>query len=138
LESFDAIGKYREKETLLIANDNPRNKPKQVDLPLETHGEIAGIPNSAFSDAKQIGHILADSPVCQQCLVRQMFRYAYGRLESADDQQVVQQLFMRYKNSGFHFKELLLGLVESPEFLRRWDNNEHRVAQARYTPSPQR
>ena len=34
----------------------------------------------------------------------------------------IDQLFAKFKNSGFHFKDLLIALVEAPEFLRRWDN----------------
>jgi hypothetical protein len=51
-----------------------------------------------------------------------MFRYAYGRAETAADQETIDQLFAKFKNSGFHFKDLLIALVEAPEFLRRWDN----------------
>jgi hypothetical protein len=58
-----------------------------------------------------------------------MFRYAYGRSETAADQETIDQLFAKFKNSGFHFKDLLIALVEAPEFLRRWDNID-RVAQA--------
>jgi hypothetical protein len=112
LESFDAIGRFREKETILIEAETPRMKPKKVDLALETQGEIAGIPDSAFSDAKQIGRILAQSPVCQECIVRQIFRYANGRVENSADQETIHQLDLRFRDSGFHFKELLLGLAE--------------------------
>src|SRR5947207_15739615 len=70
LESFDAIGRWREKETIFIAAENARAAATKVELPLETGGEIAGLPNSTFNDAKQVGRILAESPVCQQCIVR--------------------------------------------------------------------
>jgi hypothetical protein len=59
-----------------------------------------------------------------------MFRYAYGRLETAADQETIDQLFAKFKDSGFHFKDLLIALVQAPEFLRRWDNRGH-MAQAR-------
>jgi hypothetical protein len=52
-------------------------------------------------------------------MVRQTFRYAYGRLETAGDEQAIDDLSIRFKASGFHFKDLLVALVESPEFLRR-------------------
>ena len=73
-----------------------------------------------FSDARQLGKILADSPVCQKCIVRQMFRYSYGRLETGADERTIDQIFTRFKESGFRFKTILLALVESPEFLRRY------------------
>jgi hypothetical protein len=78
------------------------------------------LPNSAFSGAKELGAILAASPTCQECIVRQMFRYSYGRLETAADEKTVDQLYARFKDSGFQFKSLLIALVQSPEFLRQW------------------
>ncbi len=83
-------------------------------------GEIAGIPNSNFSGAKQLGAILADSPVCQKCIVRQMFRYSYGRLETDTDENTIDRLYDQFKASGFKFRSLLVGLVQSQEFLRQW------------------
>jgi hypothetical protein len=112
LEGFDALGHARNKETIQINGPDPnRSAPKKFDLPLETSGEVAGLPNSAFSDSRQLGRILAESPVCQQCVVRQIFRYANGRLETADDEETIQHLFARFRDSGFHFKELLIALA---------------------------
>jgi hypothetical protein len=51
-------------------------------------------------------------------MVRQMFRYAYGRLETEADQATIHELFAKFRDSGFRFKELLIGIVRSPEFLR--------------------
>jgi Protein of unknown function (DUF1592)/Protein of unknown function (DUF1588)/Protein of unknown function (DUF1595)/Protein of unknown function (DUF1585)/Protein of unknown function (DUF1587) len=122
LENFDAIGAWRDKENVLLpgAGEGGGRRGRGVPLAIDTQGEIAGIPNSTFSDAKQLGKILADSPVCQKCIVRQMFRYSYGRLETNADEPTIDQIFTRFKDSGFRFKTLLLGLVESPEFLRRY------------------
>ena len=79
-------------------------------------------PIRRFSGARELGAILADSPVCQECIVRQMFRYSYGRLETAADEKTIDDLFARFKESGFRFKNLLIALVESPEFLREWND----------------
>src|SRR5262249_51828623 len=133
LEGFDAIGRYRDKEAIYIeratVEGNRPPPPKRIDLPLSPKGQIAGIPNSEFTDAKELGKILAASPVCQECMVRQVFRYAYGRLETSGDQETIRELFTKFKDSGFRFKELLIGLVRSPEFLRGLDVKE-RVARA--------
>jgi uncharacterized protein DUF1592/uncharacterized protein DUF1588/uncharacterized protein DUF1595/uncharacterized protein DUF1587/uncharacterized protein DUF1585 len=124
LENFDAIGVWRDKETIALpgrgqGGGGGRGRGNRVVLPIDTQGEIAGIPNSTFSDARQLGKILAESPVCQKCIVRQMFRYSYGRLETAADEPTIEEIFTRFKDSGFLFKTLLVALVESPEFLRR-------------------
>jgi Protein of unknown function (DUF1592)/Protein of unknown function (DUF1588)/Protein of unknown function (DUF1587)/Protein of unknown function (DUF1595)/Protein of unknown function (DUF1585) len=112
LEGFDAIGRGRTKETILINGADPnRSTPKKFDLPLDTTGQVAGLPNSAFSDSKELGAILAGNPICQQCVVRQIFRYANGRLESAADEETIQSLYAGFRDSGFHFKELLIALA---------------------------
>jgi hypothetical protein len=130
LESYDAIGRWREKETIFFAADNARAPAKKVDLPLETGGEIAGLPDSAFNDARQLGRILATSPICQQCIVRQIYRYAYGRLETPADEETISGLFAVFRDSGFHFKDLLIALARSPEFLRGLDDNRGNPADA--------
>jgi hypothetical protein len=122
LENFDAIGRWRDEETVQLpggGGEGGGRGGKRVKLPINTQGEIAGLPNSTFSDAKQLGAILAESPICQKCIVRQMFRYSYGRLETSADEPTIDQLFATFKDSGFRFKALMTALVQSPEFLRR-------------------
>ena len=127
-EHFDAIGQYRQQEMIPVpgrrggGGGGGRGGPPPIPLEIDAQGEIAGIPNSNFSGAKQLGTILANSPVCQECVVRQMFRYSYGRLETASDENTIHQLYDQFKASGFKFKSLLVALVQSPEFLRQWNS----------------
>ena len=131
-EHFDAIGRYREKELIPVAGrrggggGGGRGGPPPIPLDIDAQGEIAGLPNSNFSGAKELGAILAKSETCQECVVRQMFRYSYGRLETSADEKTIDQLFERFKASGFRFKSLLVALVESPEFLRQWNSPAQR------------
>jgi len=127
-EHFDAVGKWREKEMIPVpgrggggGGGGGRGGPPPVPLDINAQGEIAGLPNSTFSGARELGAILAESPVCQECIVRQMFRYSYGRLETSADEKTIDDLFARFKASGFRLKNLLIALVESPEFLREWN-----------------
>lgn len=129
-EHFDAVGKWREHEMIRMprkpGEDGAgvgRGGPPPVPVEINAQGEIAGLPNSTFSGARELGAILAQSPVCQECIVRQMFRYSYGRLETAADEKTIDALFERFKTSGFRFKNLLMALVQSPEFLREWNHN---------------
>jgi len=134
LESFDAIGRLRQHETILIESPTGnRRDEKKINLDLDTRGEIAGIPNSTFSDSSQLGRILAQSAVCQECMVRQIFRYAFGRLETSSDEETIHQLFATFRDSGFHFKDLLIGLVRAPEFLAGLEDNQKGVIR---TPAP--
>ncbi len=49
-----------------------------------------------------------------------MFRYSYGRLETGADEPTIDRILAHFKDSRFRFKTLLLGLIESPEFIRRF------------------
>jgi hypothetical protein len=130
LEHFDALGRWRERETILITtSETDRNAVKRFELPLEANGEIAGLPESSFSDARRLGRILADSATCQECIVRQVFRYAHGRVETSADQPAIRRLFTAFRDSGFRFRDLLIAVAASPEFLSGLDDNKERVAQ---------
>jgi hypothetical protein len=63
-------------------------------------------------------------------MVRQIFRYAFGRMENTADEETIHQLFAAFRDSGFHFKDLLIGLVRAPEFLTGLDDNQKGVTRA--------
>ena len=60
-------------------------------------------------------------------MVRQIFRYAYGRMETSADDDTIRQLFASFRDSGFHFKDLLIGLIKTPEFLDGLDLKPERA-----------
>jgi len=115
-EKFDAIGVPRDmlKITFFPGHHAKRDeKPKTVEVPLDTHGSIAGIPNSDFSTPREIGRVLANSPVCAECMVKQFFRYAYGRGETPADRPVLQNVLEGFRSSGYHYQELMLGVAQA-------------------------
>lgn len=118
LEKFDAIGGRREKLELTIfpARFERGVEPKQVALDLDTTGQVAGLPNAAFSSPRELGMILAASPQCQQCIVRQLFRYMAGRHEGEADRRVIERAYDDFQRSGFRFQELMVSLVRSSVF----------------------
>jgi hypothetical protein len=116
LENYDALGRWRDSEALEFETGR-RTPPKKVELPIDSTGEIAGLANGAFAEPKQIGRLLADSRACQECIVKQLFRYAFGRLEGPADRETIKSAFAAFRESGFKFKELLVALVRSPQFL---------------------
>jgi len=65
--------------------------------------------------------------VCQECMVRQIFRYAYGRMETSADEDTIRHLFTTFRDSGFHFKDMLIGLIKTPEFLDGLDLKPERA-----------
>ena len=83
-EKFDAIGARREKLKLSFDGGarSRRATGKTVELDLDTTGNVAGIPNSAFQSPDRLGAVLAQTPQCQECVVKQYFRYISGRIET--------------------------------------------------------
>jgi hypothetical protein len=117
LENYDALGHWRDKEVIEFESGKRGVPNKKVELPIDGEGQIAGLANGGFSDPKQIGHLLAESRACQECMVKQLFRYAFGRMETAADRETIRAAFAAFHDSGFKFKELLVALVRSPQFL---------------------
>ncbi|MCX6606287.1 MAG: DUF1588 domain-containing protein, partial [Acidobacteria bacterium] len=122
-EQFDAIGRYREKQIALIfpavdkVKRNVRRDAVPTALPVNTEASILGVPNSAFSSPAEAGDILARTPACQRCIVKQFFRYALGRPETDADRPHLETIFDRFSKSGFRFRELVLATVTSQPFL---------------------
>jgi hypothetical protein len=118
-EKFDAIGSRRDKFKLMFFGDdeggNRRAKPRMVELEMDTSGYVAGLQNSKFSSPRELGAVLASSPQCQECLVKQYFRYTTGRVETSADRPLIRQVLNDFKKSQFRFKELIISLVRSRE-----------------------
>ncbi len=120
LENYDALGQWRDAEVIEFeGSGSGRNKtpPKTFELPIDGSGEIAGLPNAAFANPIEIGRLLANSRACEECVVKQVFRYAFGRPETAADRETIRTAFAAFHDSGFKFRELLIALVRAPQFL---------------------
>lgn len=120
-EHFDTVGTHRETELVRVEptpqQEREGAKATEHSLPIDSTGFVAGIPDSAFGSPQDVGRILAQSPICQKCIVRQLFRYLFGRSETSRDTEVIERAYNRFEQSGFVFRELVLGLVVSEEFL---------------------
>lgn len=126
LENFDAIGVYREKQKLLFypewhGAEPKRPPPKEVLLALDTSGLVAGLPKPQFSNPRELGELLAATPQCQECVVKQVFRYMSGRMDTPADVPVIRQAVADFRNSGFHYKSLVVSLI------KQWDAGERSV-----------
>ena len=120
-EHFDTVGAHRETE-LVRVEPTPQQEREGAEatehtLPIDSTGFVAGIADSAFESPQDVGRILAQSPICQKCVVRQLFRYLFGRSEASRDTEVIERAYNRFERSGFVFRELVLGLVVTEEFL---------------------
>lgn len=111
-EKFDAIGRRREKLKIVFAPERKeKGKSETVLLDLDTSGSVAGAPNSAFRSPRELGTILAGNAQCQQCVVKQLFRYYQGRMEKPGDAAIIRRSYEDFKQSGFHFQELMVSLL---------------------------
>jgi hypothetical protein len=121
-ERFDAIGRYREKENIIIYPmadqmvKRTKLKPTEYRLEIQAEGQVRGIANSTFRAPRELAAILAKEEACQKCAVKQLFRYATGRLEEPEDRRVIDGVLERFRASGFKFRELILGLATSEVF----------------------
>ena len=87
-----------------------------MDLDIDAKGYVAGIPDSQFSSPAELGAVLAKSAQCQECMVKQYFRYTAGRMETPADRPVIRKLLEDFRSSQFRFKELIVSLVRLREF----------------------
>lgn len=126
-EKFDAIGAKREKLVLEFRgartsegdeeDDGKRHfATRKVSVEFNTQGNVAGIPDSQFSSPAELGAVLAKSAQCQECVVKQYFRYTAGRMETLADRPIIRQVLEDFRNSQYDFKELIVSLTVHREF----------------------
>lgn len=115
LERYDAIGAMRDTFQLQFAvpreEGGRRGEVKTVDLEIDPAGYVAGLPDSEFTSPSQLGAVLAASEQCQECVVKQYFRYTFGRMETPGDRPMIHKVLDAFRNSGFQFKELIVALM---------------------------
>ena len=118
-ERFDAVGKHREKQLVTIfptfdeTSSKRKVQPTEYNLDIEAEGDVLGLKNARFTSPRQLGEILAREPGCQKCVVKMLFRWANGRPEEPDDQQLIETALERFRQSGFKFRELVVATAVS-------------------------
>lgn len=120
LERFDAIGARREKFQLEFAGarkgqeeGRSRRQMKKVELEIDPAGYVAGVAGSEFRSPSQLGSVLARSEQCQECVVKQYFRYIAGRVETPADRPVIRRVYDEFRRSDYRFKELIAALMRA-------------------------
>jgi hypothetical protein len=105
-EGFDAVGHFRTTDG---------------DQPVDTSGSLeATAVGGTFDGAAALGEILADSPVVADCVARQWFRFANGRIEDRDaDDTDLQALKAALVANDGDVRALLLSIVQSDAFRLR-------------------
>jgi hypothetical protein len=120
LEKFDAVGARRENLVLEFGGfdeeGRPRGPVKTVALDIDSTGNVARIPDSRFSSPAQLGSVLAKSGQCQECVVKQYFRYTVGREDTPADRPLIRKAFEEFRNSQFRFQQLIVSITLLREF----------------------
>ncbi|MEZ0312930.1 MAG: DUF1592 domain-containing protein [Myxococcota bacterium] len=105
LESFDATGKYRTHDA---------GRPECV---ITGEGELGDL--GPFRGPGELAQLLVDGGDLEACVVQQVFRFAYGRLEaSRGERDYIESLRRKFATGGHDFRELLLALIASDQFAR--------------------
>jgi hypothetical protein len=102
-ENFDAIGKFRQTDA-----------GKAIDA----SGDIDGV---RFRDPRELGVLLRQHPDVESCLVRGVYRYALGHIESSDQEVLIKHIAGNLPAEQ-RWKALLLDLVDSQGFRLAADN----------------
>lgn len=97
-ENFDSAGVYRTEE---------------LGMPIDASGDLDGTP---LQNARALADVLADDERVGQCMVRQLFRHAQGRLDTPDEVAVLDDLTARFAAVDWRFDDLLVELVVHPGF----------------------
>ncbi len=122
-EHYDAIGKRRENEVITIyptadeIKTKRKVKPTEYKLDIAAAGTVRGVKDSDFRSPRELGQVLAATPGCQRCIVKQLMRYATGKPEEPEDQPAIDAALERFRASQFRFQELIIAIVTSESFL---------------------
>jgi hypothetical protein len=105
-ESYDGLGVFRTKEN---------------GYAVDASGAIVGTEASdrAVGNALELTRALAESAEVQRCFARQVFRNAFGRMETARDECALRAAIDAYQAEQLDTRELLVSLIESQTFAQR-------------------
>jgi hypothetical protein len=97
-ENFDAIGAYR-------ATD----RGKTIDV-------TGSLDGTDFNGPIELGQLLSKNPAVAACLVRGLYRYATGVVESDGQESTIARLVTQFEVDGRDMKKLMVDLVGTDGF----------------------
>lgn len=104
-EHYDALGRWRDREN---------------GIPIDASGELTQTDvDGPFDGAVELAHRLAQSEQVRACVVKQWFRFGYGRAEQREDACSVAQVNQAFEASRFNIKALLVALTQTDAFRYR-------------------
>jgi hypothetical protein len=102
-EHYDAVGRYRATE---------------ADMPVDATGYLADTDvTGEVNGVLELGQKLAGSADVRRCVVRQWFRYAFGRPEGDADACTLDALDQSFSSTSGNLRELLVSITQTAPFL---------------------
>lgn len=102
-EHYDALGRYRDSEAGVPIDASGELVDTDVDGPLE------GVP--------ELVNRLSESTEVSQCIVKQVFRYAFGRAETERDACALDKLEQQFRATDGDLIELLIAVTQIDPFV---------------------
>ena len=106
LEHYDMLGRFRADE-----GGVPIDASTELDGLADLHGSIDG--------GVELARALASSDAVRACVVRQSFRFAFGRTDSEEDQAYLAELGAAFSASGHRLRDLYASVAASPRYQKR-------------------
>jgi hypothetical protein len=100
LENFDGIGRQRATE---------------AGADIDPAGTLDGV---SFSGPEGLAEAIANHPNFDRCLVRNLYRYAVGHVETAGEKPTIDALTAWYSEHGRRIRPILAAIAQSPAFRR--------------------
>jgi hypothetical protein len=105
-EHYDGVGAWRDEDAGRV---------------VDAHGEITGTSdvNGTFDGALALAEKVSRSAQVRSCIVKELFRFAYGRSESDADACTLQALEKALTDGKGNLKALIVALTNADPFLFR-------------------
>lgn len=105
-ENFDPVGAWRTTDS---------------GLPIDASGSVDDVTasKSTFTNASELMTVLAEVPQTSACLSSRMYAYGHGRVPGDADACSIDAITARFRSGGGDFKELVVAIVTSDDFLHR-------------------
>ncbi len=105
MENYDGVGRYRTTEN---------------GKPVDATGELLATDvDGPFDGGVELAHQLAQSEQVRECVARQWFRFAFGRLEGDGDTCSLDTLHVAFADADYDVRAVLIELVRTDAFLYR-------------------
>lgn len=111
-EGFDPLGRVRQTE--VVRDDGGAVLGEKV-LDTTVYASLEGMASRPLSSAADAQQYVLDSGAFERCFARHQVRYAFGRADTDDDAEMIEDLRAQAAN-GANLRSLFAAIVRRPEF----------------------